>query len=143
MDTTNRRQFLAASTLLGAAAVSGELMAADNTSPAPAGKETLPKLLHHVFFWLKNPDSAEDRAKLIAGVKSLAAIETVRAVHVGVPASTEKREVVDNSYHVSELLCFDDVAGQDIYQVHPLHKKFVDEHSHLWSKVVVYDAVAV
>lgn len=102
-----------------------------------------PKLAHHVFFWLKRPDSKDDLAKLIAGIKSLAAIETVRGLHVGVPASTEQRPVVDNSYSASELLFFDDVAGQDAYQVHPLHKKFVDEHSHLWSKVVVYDTVSV
>lgn len=102
-----------------------------------------PKLAHHVFFWLKNPDSKADLAQLIAGIKSLAAIETVRGLHVGVPASTEKREVVDNSYSASELIFFDDVAGQDAYQVHPLHKKFVAEHAHLWRKVVVYDTTAV
>lgn len=138
MTDTTRRNFLATSAVAGAALVAGEALA----KPA-AGNPKMPKLLHHVFFWLKNPDSEADRAKLIAGVKSLAAIETVRSIHVGVPASTEKRDVVDNSYHVSELLGFDDVAGQDVYQVHPLHKKFVDEHQHLWSKVVVYDAVAV
>lgn len=136
--TTSRRDFLTTSAIAGAALASGSALAASTTAPAAT-----PKLLHHVFFWLKNPNSAADRAKLIAGVKSLAAIETVRSVHVGVPASTEKRDVVDNSYHVSELLGFDDVAGQDAYQVHPLHKKFVDEHQHLWSKVVVYDAMKV
>lgn len=136
--TTTRREFLTASALAGAALASSSALATSTTANNP-----MPKLLHHVFFWLKNPESAADRAKLIAGIKSLAAIETVRSFHVGVPASTEKREVVDNSYHVSELLGFDDVAGQDVYQVHPLHKKFVDEHQHLWSKVVVYDALAV
>jgi hypothetical protein len=143
MDSTSRRQFLAASTLVGAAAISGELMAVESKSPAPTAKESLPKLVHHVFFWLKNPGSAEDRAKLIAGIKALSAIETVRAVHVGIPASTEKRDVVDNSYDVSELLCFDDVEGQNVYQVHPLHQKFVEDCSHLWAKVVVYDTLAV
>lgn len=136
--TTTRRDFLTTTAIAGAALVAGDALA----KPA-AGADAMPKLLHHVFFWLKNPDSKEDLEKLIAGVKSLAAIETVRSIHVGVPASTEKREVVDNSYHVSELLGFDDVAGQDIYQVHPLHQKFIDEHKHLWSKVVVYDALAV
>lgn len=136
--TTTRRDFLTTTAIAGAALVAGDALA----KPA-AGANAMPKLLHHVFFWLKNPDSKEDLEKLIAGVKSLAAIETVRSIHVGVPASTEKREVVDNSYHVSELLGFDDVAGQDIYQVHPLHQKFIDEHKHLWSKVVVYDALAV
>lgn len=136
--TTTRRGFLTASAITGAALATPGAFAASITAT-----HTMPKLLHHVFFWLKNPDSAADLAKLIAGVKSLAAIETVRSIHVGVPASTEKREVVDNSYHVSELLGFDDVAGQDTYQVHPLHQKFIDEHQHLWSKVVVYDALAV
>lgn len=136
--TTTRRDFLTTTAIAGAALVAGDALA----KPA-AGADAMPKLLHHVFFWLKNPDSKEDLEKLIAGVKSLAAIETVRSIHVGVPASTEKREVVDNSYHVSELLGFDDVEGQDIYQVHPLHQKFIDEHKHLWSKVVVYDALAV
>ena len=138
MSDTSRRNFLTTSALAGAALASSNVLATPTTATNP-----MPKLLHHVFFWLKNPESKEDLAKLVAGVKSLAAIETVRSIHVGVPASTEKREVVDNSYHVSELLGFDDVAGQDAYQVHPLHKKFVDEHQHLWSKVVVYDALAV
>lgn len=138
MTDTSRRNFLATSAIAGAALVAGDALAkTEKESPA------MPRLLHHVFFWLKNPDSKEDLAKLIAGVKSLAAIETVRSIHVGVPASTEKRDVVDNSYHVSELLGFDDVAGQDVYQVHPLHQKFIDEHQHLWSKVVVYDALSV
>lgn len=140
MHSTDRRKFIVGSALLGAAvAVSAD----QSTSKPLASKEALPKLLHHVFFWLKNPDSAADRAALIAGVKALAAIETVRSIHIGVPASTEKREVVDNSYHVSELMCFDDVEGQNIYQAHPLHQKFIDECEHLWSKVVVYDALAV
>ena len=100
------------------------------------------QLVHHVFFWLKNPGSKADLAQLLAGIRGLAAIETVRGIHVGVPASTEKRDVVDNSYSASEILYFDDAAGQKIYQDHPLHKKFVAECSHLWSKVVVYDAVS-
>lgn len=98
-------------------------------------------LVHHVFFWLKNPDSKEDLAKLIAGVKSLSKIETIRMIHVGVPASTEKRDVVDNSYSVSELMFFDDEAGQKIYQDHAIHQKFIAECSPLWEKVVVYDVI--
>lgn len=104
-------------------------------------KGNLPHLVHHVFFWLKNPQSQEDLNKLLAGIKTLEAIETVRGMHVGVPASTEKREVIDSSYSASELLFFDDIAGQDAYQVHPIHQKFVQDHAHLWSKVVVYDSV--
>lgn len=139
MDHTSRRQFIAGTALLGAATLASTSVA----SAKPDTKPELPKLIHKVFFWLKNPNSKEDQAKLIAGITSLGAIETVRAIHVGIPASTEKRDVVDNSYQVSEMLCFDDVEGQNIYQAHPLHQKFIDEHAHLWSKVVVYDSIAV
>ena len=102
-----------------------------------------PSLVHHVFFWLKNPQSTADRDKLVAGVKALANIEYVRQIHVGVPASTEKREVVDNSFHVSELLYFDSVEDQKKYQDHPLHQQFIQQHSMLWNKVVVYDVMEV
>ncbi len=100
-------------------------------------------LAHHVFFWLKNPNSKEDRDKLIAGLKTLEKIETVKSLRIGVPASTEKRDVVDNSFSVSELMLFDDVEGQNAYQVHPIHKKFVEDCSHLWEKVIVYDAIDI
>ena len=130
--STTRRTFIAAAAT--AAAVS-------NAGAAPVSN--YPKLVHHVFFWLKNPDSKEDLAKLLAGLRTLAQIETVRGTHFGVPASTEKRDVVDNSYSASEILFFDDTAGQKAYQDHPIHKKFVEDCSGLWSKVVVYDAIAV
>jgi len=132
MSTASRRTFLMA----GVAAAAG---AAGTTTMAAAN----PPLVHHVFFWLKRPDSKEDREKLIAGLRTLAKIETVRGIHIGVPASTEKRDVVDNSFSVSEILYFDDVEGQNAYQVHPIHEQFVADCSHLWERVVVYDAIAV
>ena len=98
---------------------------------------------HHVFFWLKNPASKTDLDQLITGVKSLAAIETVGNLQVGIPASTEKREVVDNSWSVSELISFSDLEGQAVYQDHPLHLEFIKNYSHLWGKVLVYDAVEI
>jgi len=137
----SRRTFLTAGAALGTLAVlRPAALSATATTLAPTSMNHA--LAHHVFFWLKRPGSAEDRAQLIAGLRTLAAIPTVRHLHVGVPASTEKREVVDNSYDVAELMFFDDVAAQEAYQVHPLHKKFVTEHAHLWAKVVVYDSVA-
>jgi Stress responsive A/B Barrel Domain len=101
------------------------------------------QLLHHVFFWLKNPDSKEDLNKLLEGLKTLRKIESVKKLYIGVPANTEKRPVVDSTYSVSELMIFDDTEGQNTYQVHPLHKKFVEECGDLWSKVIVYDAIDV
>jgi len=97
-------------------------------------------VVHHVFFWLKNPKSVEDRDKLIEGVRTLAKIETVRSLHVGIPAKTPARPVVDASYAVTELIYFDDLEGQAVYQDHPIHKQFVTDCQPLWKKVVVYDS---
>lgn len=102
-----------------------------------------PNLVHHVFFWLKNPDSKEDLATLLAGLRTLEKIESVRGMHIGVPASTEKRDVVDTSFSASEILFFNDVAGQREYQDHPVHRRFVAECAHLWERVVVYDVISI
>jgi hypothetical protein len=133
-----RRKFIAGAAALTASAAT--LSALPLTSMETKEKK---QLTHHVFFWLKNPDSKEDLNKLIEGLRTLKKIETIKKMHIGVPASTEKRDVVDNSYQVSELMFFDDVEGQNVYQVHPIHKKFVENYSHLWAKVVVYDSIDV
>jgi hypothetical protein len=135
MKKSNRRKFIAVAAMLGAGtAVSAmPFSSAENKKP----------LAHHVFFWLKNPDSTEDRDKLVEGVKTLAKIETIREIHVGVLASTEKRDVVDTSWQVSELMFFSDLAGQATYQTHPVHLDFIKNYGHLWAKVVVYDAMEV
>src|SRR6185295_12397564 len=133
MKRQSRRTFLASASLLtlGTAA---KAVPMQNEKPA---------VIHHVFFWLKNPKSIEDRDRLIEGVKTLEKIESVRAIHVGVPADTPKRAVVDASYHVTELIFFDDVEGQSVYQDHPVHKAFVETYGPLWKKVVVYDSSTV
>lgn len=136
MKKTNRRSFLGAAAMLAGA---GTLA---TVAPAAAADKKYP-VAHHVFFWLKNPGSGEDLDKLIAGVKTLRKIDTVRDLRVGVVASTEKRDVVDTSWAVSELIFFSDVAGQEAYQTHPIHLEFIKNCSHLWSKVIVYDAIEV
>ena len=98
--------------------------------------------LHHVFFWLKNPDSVEDRAKLVAGLQKLSAVTTIKEFHIGQPAGTN-RDVIETSYAVSWLLLFETTADQDAYQTDPIHLQFVAECSALWSKVVVYDSVNI
>jgi hypothetical protein len=100
-------------------------------------------IAHQVYFWLKRPDSDEDKMKLIEGINSLKKIETVREMHIGIVAATEKRSVIDDTWNVSELIYFDDLAGQAVYQVHPLHQAFAKNYSHLWSKVVVYDSALI
>lgn len=139
MKTTNRRKFLGAVGALCA----GTAASAMPSIPQAAVKGARSPLAHHVFFWLKNPDSIEDRDKLLEGVKTLKKIETVREIHAGLPASTEKRPVVDTSWQVSVLVFFKDLAGQSTYEAHPVHLEFIKNNGHLLEKVIVYDAMEV
>jgi hypothetical protein len=100
-------------------------------------------LVHHVFFWLKEPENRENRKQFEKALKDLLKIKTIRLSHTGVPASTEKRDVVDHSYTYSFMLFFESKEDQEEYQKHPLHLKFVEENSHLWNKVVVYDSTDI
>lgn len=134
MEKQTRRTFVASAAALGVSTAASAL---------PVMKEKKKQVVHHVFFWLKNRDSKEDLTKLLEGLKTLEKIESIKKMHIGVPASTEQRPVVDSSYSASELMFFDDVAGQEAYQVHPIHKKFVEQCSHLWEKVIVYDSIDV
>ena len=106
-----RRKFISLATVLTAGATS-----CTTVVPGTTGKK---QLVHHVFFWLKNPSSIPDRDKLVEGVRTLKEIKTIRQMHIGIPASTEKRDVVDNSWHVSELLFFDDEDGSRCTRIIP------------------------
>lgn len=108
----------------------------------PASPETA-KIVHHVFFWLKTPGSIVDRDQLVAGLRALATVPVIRSLQIGLPASTEQRDVVDASFDVSELMVFDSVADQKIYQDHPVHHDFIAKCGHLWRKVIVYDMLTV
>jgi hypothetical protein len=135
MNKQSRRTFVASAATLGVSAVATAMPTMENKNKK--------QLIHHVFFWLKNRDSKEDLTKLLAGLRTLEKIETIRKLHIGVPASTEQRDVVDSSYSASELMFFDDTAGQKVYQDHPIHQKFIQDCGHLWEKVVVYDTMDV
>ncbi|HYF30842.1 MAG TPA: Dabb family protein [Chitinophagaceae bacterium] len=95
--------------------------------------------VHHVYFWLKNPDSKTDKDKLVQGLQRLSKVKTIKTFHIGQPAATD-REVIDRSYSISWLVIFNNKADQDSYQTDPIHLKFVEECANLWNKVVVYDS---
>ena len=96
--------------------------------------------IHHVFFWLKNPENPEDKALLLEGLRKLSAVKTIQRFHMGVPADTH-RGVIERSYSISWLLVFDSLADEESYQVDPIHLQFVDTCAYLWNKVVVFDTV--
>lgn len=96
--------------------------------------------IHTVFFYTPEGQTAAELAELDAGIRSLAAIPSVLEFYVG-PAAGTPRDVVDNSYGVSLIVHFADQAGHDLYQDHPIHLKFIEEHQNLWESVKVYDSL--
>jgi hypothetical protein len=96
--------------------------------------------IHHVFFWLTEPDNAEHKKLLTEGLKKLSKAVSIKRFHIGQPAGTT-RDVVDGSYSISWCLFFSNAADQDRYQVDPVHLRFIDECRHLWKRVQVYDAI--
>lgn len=143
MENSSRRQFLEKSTT---ALVAGAVMTTFATTEVEAERKADAPLsfVHHVFFWLKDPKNKKDYDKLLAGLKGLGKIELIKMSHIGLPSVNNfDKPVTDASYSFSVLLIFDNKVDEEKYLVHPLHKKFIDDHKNLWSKVVVYDSSAI
>jgi Stress responsive A/B Barrel Domain len=96
--------------------------------------------IHHVYFWLKNPNNLDDKAKLREGLHLLTQCKSIKEYHIGIPAGTS-RDVIDGSYTFSWFTTFKSIEDQEIYQIDPIHDRFRNEYYHLWSKVVVYDSI--
>lgn len=100
--------------------------------------------VHTVFFWLKNPEHKKDREAFEKAIQKL--IQTNPqgiSSHIGKPADSEKREVVDNSFTYCYIMIFTDLETQNAYQTDPTHMSFIEEASHLWKRVLVYDSLAL
>ena len=136
MADTTRREFLSGT---GKMAIGSGLLTFGINNDTMADKNMF---IHHVYFYLNNPDSKEDLAALVKGLEGLKKIKNYKLVHIGKPADTD-RPVIDKSYAVSWLCIFENKAEQDKYQVDPIHLDFIEKCKHLWSKVVVYDSVDV
>jgi len=116
------------------AAMTANLQAQDSAS-AENGN-----LVHTVYFWFNDEASDEDRQNFYQELKNLQEIPQIIHGWIGVPAGTEERGVIDSSYDYSITFVFEDEEAEAEYQVHPVHLDFVENNSHLWENVVVYDA---
>jgi len=136
MNTSNRRKFIGTAAVLAASATTAAanpMVGMDNKYP----------IAHLVFYWLKNPASVTERDELIAGIKALSKIKTVKELRISVPASTEKRDFTDNSWSITEFAFFTDVEAKATYLKHPLHLEFIKKYEHLWKNILVYDGIEV
>ena len=97
--------------------------------------------IHSVYFWLKEPNNLEDREAFEEHLTTfIDHSQYVKSKFIGTAALSE-REVVDDSYTYALILTFSSKEDQDKYQAEPVHLKFVEDAKHLWTKVVVYDAL--
>jgi hypothetical protein len=96
---------------------------------------------HIVYFYPRENAQPENAQELLAGLKTLSQIPGLTLFETGLPAQTP-RDVVDNSYLVALITAFEDVAGHDHYQDHPIHLAFIEKCHHLWSKVTVFDSLS-
>lgn len=107
-------------------------------------ENTTGPLLHIVFFWLKEPNNKAHRAEFETALKKLIATNPqAHANHLGVPASSEKRAVVDNSFTYCYTMSFPDLEAQNAYQTDPTHELFIEEAAHLWERVLVNDSLSL
>jgi Stress responsive A/B Barrel Domain len=134
MKKTTRRQFLDNTTK---AAMAGTVIFALN-NPVKMPLNNI--FIHHVFFWLNNPDSKADLGKLVEGLNKLSKVKTIKQYHLGKPADTN-RDVIERTYAISWFCMFENAADQESYQKDPIHLKFVEDYSSLWKKVIVYDSI--
>jgi hypothetical protein len=142
MENSSRRTFIEKS---AQSLATGAVIATLATQTAEAAvPKSLPVFSHHVFFWLKNNKDQKAYDQLLAGLKALGKIEQIKSAHIGKASINDfDKSVTDASYTFSVLLLFASKEDEEKYLVHPLHKKFIDDHKHLWSKVVVYDSIAI
>jgi len=124
-----RRKFINCLTLLGAG-----ILFTKKAKAAPPRSF----MIHQVYFWLKNPE--KDLNNFIKGCKDLIKIDTIKKAYIGKPAVTERREVVDHSFHVSLTVYFNTIEDHNAYQIDPIHKVFIERHGDKWEKVQVYDS---
>ena len=98
---------------------------------------------HTVYFWLANPDNQEDRTAFETSLKKfLNHSAYAKTNFIGTPPRAS-RDVVDGSFTYSLIVTFESVDAQQKYQDEAPHKLFIEESSHLWTKVIVYDSTGI
>ena len=95
---------------------------------------------HVVVCWLKTPGDASARQRVIDESKAfVGVIPGLLDVSAGT-ALPSTRPAVDSSFDVAVVMTFRDESALRAYDVHPRHKKAVDEVLRpLVARLVIYD----
>ncbi|MGB5435880.1 MAG: Dabb family protein [Maribacter sp.] len=98
---------------------------------------------HTVYFWLQNPESHEDCAAFETSLKKFMDHSAyAKTKYIGTPPKAS-RDVVDGSFTYALIVTFESAEAQQKYQDEAPHKLFIEESSHLWTKVIVYDSTGI
>jgi hypothetical protein len=98
---------------------------------------------HNVYFKLKSDLNTEQRRAFQQGLRDLIEkIEFVLSGEIAIPAPID-REVVVKDYDFALLVLFGDKADHDAYQVHAVHKAFLEQFRSYWEKVTIYDSIVI
>lgn len=131
-----RRNFLLAPMVLASAPAWANSAQSDN--------DLYPNtIIHVVNFWLKEDISEKDKKDFVGFFEELRKIETIKTLNYGVPAQTNKRPVVDNSFNYTLIVTFKDLKDIGIYETHPIHLKAIEKYQHFWTKVMVKDTTII
>jgi len=96
-------------------------------------------IVHVVNFWLKKDISEKDKMNFTQFFEELRKIDVIQTLHYGVPAQTNPRPVVDNSFDYTLIVTFKDLKDITSYETNPVHLKAIEKYQHLWTKVMVKD----
>jgi hypothetical protein len=97
-------------------------------------------LIHTVLFWLKKDLTDEDLTLFEQKLRALEKISSVEQMFLGRPSSTTKRPVIDDTYDFCLTVALKDLTAHDVYQEDPLHLAFIENCSHMWERVKIYDS---
>jgi hypothetical protein len=138
-----RRKFLQTASLIaaGASAFGYQVSYSKNRIIPMDNPSNKGMLQHNVFFYLKEGVNDKEKKSFEKGLKKfLSSVDQVAKFEIGIPAETEDRDVVDNSYDYALFAWFESIKKHDKYQKDKQHKKFINDFSSLWKEVKVYDA---
>jgi len=100
-------------------------------------------IVHVVNFWLKKDISEKDKRNFVGFFEELRKIDTIKTLNYGIPAATNTREVVDNSFDYTLIVTFKDLKDITVYETHPTHLKAIEKYQHFWTKVMVKDTTII
>lgn len=93
-----------------------------------------------MYFWLEEGrQNAADRTDFENALAGLFEMNLVAGGRWAVPAEVEIRPVVDQSWDYALSMQFATLEDHNAYQVHPMHKAFIEAYRDWWAKVLVTD----